>query len=148
MWNRSNLKIKIETNKSDFMNIKLNKKFLITGAALGAISVALGALGAHALKAVLDPNSLESFNTGVKYQMYHAILMIILSALTAINKFKFEKAIYYMLFSGVICFSFSIYTLNLAPLIGLNVKFMGPVTPLGGLLLIGSWILLIFSVKK
>lgn len=130
------------------MNIALNKKFLYTGAIFGAISVGLGALGAHALKAVLEPISLDSFNTGVRYQMYHAILMIILSALTAINKFKLEKTIYYMLLSGVICFSFSIYALNLAPLYDLNVKFLGPVTPVGGLLLIGSWILLLYSVKK
>lgn len=130
------------------MNIMLNKKFLISGAILGAIAVALGALGAHALKAVLDPYSLESFNTGVRYQMYHAILMIILSVLSAFKNIRFEKTIYYLLLSGVICFSFSIYALNLAPLYDLNVKFLGPITPLGGILLISSWILLIFSVKK
>lgn len=121
---------------------------LIFGAAYGMLSVILGAFGAHAFKQVLSPEKLISFETGVRYQMYHAILLLVigfaLSFTTSIEKWAAISIIV-----GVVLFSFSIYLLSFAEHWNINLRFLGPVTPLGGLFLIAGWLLLIiFFVKS
>lgn len=115
---------------------------LIAGATFGALAVVLGAFGAHALKKVFTEELLKSFETGVKYQMYHALLLLILGF-----KLKFEtgleRAIGYCFILGILLFSFSIYGLCITAVNNKKWKFLGPVTPLGGLLLVTGWILLI-----
>ena len=122
----------------------MKHKLIVTGAILGAIGVILGALGAHMLKGILSESSLESFSTGVRYQMYHAIFLIALGAVILKNM----KVIYYLTVTGVIFFSLSIYLLNLGPVWGMSMPFLGPITPLGGLMLIAAWILLAVKVLK
>jgi len=125
--------------------MKIRRSFLLLGGLFGVSGVILGAMGAHALKEVLSEDSLNSFNTGVKYQIYHAILLLILSFMSTEMKDGTVKASYWLILLGIICFSGSIYLLNLGPVIGLDFRFLGPVTPIGGLMLISAWVLLVFE---
>jgi uncharacterized membrane protein YgdD (TMEM256/DUF423 family) len=132
----------------------VNKLFLTTGAAFCAISVIFGALGAHWLKGkvsegLLTPENLQSFETGVKYQMYHGlalILVAIVSERITAPQFNYAGNLFII---GTILFSFSIYFLSTKGISGLtNLKFLGPVTPLGGLLMIAGWMMFIIGVAK
>ena len=126
----------------------MKKKFIITGSLLGGIGVILGALGAHALKQVLDAESIDSFNTGVRYQMYHAFFLIIAGLISEKIKAGHARLIYWLCLTGVIFFSLSIYLLNLGPVMGMKLSFLGPITPLGGIMLISAWFVLAFSIIK
>jgi len=117
---------------------------LISGALLGILSIVLGAFGAHALKKVLSEERLSSFEVGVRYQMYAALTLLIVG-----YNFKFEEsyenwAVYGLLF-GCILFSGSIYLLSFKDKWKANLRFLGPVTPLGGLLMIVGWVVILIS---
>lgn len=114
------------------------------GALLGLLAVVIGAFGAHALKKSLTEEELKSFETGVKYQMYHAILLLVLSFNLNLDT-SMEKYMIYCFIFGILLFSFSIYALVIGKSKGKNMKFLGPVTPLGGLLLVMGWGLLFYS---
>ncbi len=120
---------------------------LIFGSIYGMLSVILGAFGAHAFKNILSPEKLTSFETGVRYQMYHAILLLVVGfALSFTTSVERWAAI--CIIVGVLLFSFSIYLLTFAEHWNLNLRFLGPITPLGGLFLIVGWVLLIvFFIK-
>lgn len=115
----------------------------------GATAVILGALGAHLLKSKLDSLQIESFKTGVFYQLIHAIVLLTLS-------FQKEKLAGSQFNSAVICFilgifffSGSIYILSTKNLWKFqNTEWLGPFTPLGGLLMIIGWVLLALTYKK
>ncbi|WGH74257.1 DUF423 domain-containing protein [Tenacibaculum tangerinum] len=114
---------------------------LITGALFGLFAVVLGAFGAHALKKIATEEQIKSFETGVKYQMYHALVLLFAGS-------YFETpglVLYYAFTVGTFLFSFSIYGLVLSSATGKKMKFLGPVTPLGGLLLIVGWISLLLE---
>jgi len=120
--------------------IKVSLLFCVT-------SVVLGAFGAHLLKDLLTENQIISFQTGIRYQMFHGLSILILS----LNKDYFTDKLniaLQLMSVGVILFSLSIYLLNLQDLFGVSLSFLGPITPLGGLFLIGSWSILLFSIKK
>ena len=125
----------------------MNRKFLITGAIFGLLAVVIGAFGAHGLKPLLDEAARESFETGVKYQMYHALLLLLVGNFK-LNPFRFQKAIYYLLLFGVICFSGSIYLLATNNLTPVDFKGIALITPLGGMLLIAGWIFLFVEFIK
>ena len=116
---------------------------IMAAAAFGMLAIILGAFGAHALKKTLNEEQLKSFETGVKYQMYHAIVLVLLGF-----QFKFTEAIetyiVYSFMSGIFLFSFSIYGLVLSSAQGKKMRFLGPITPLGGLLLTIGWGLLLY----
>lgn len=118
---------------------------LLFASILGGLAVVLGAFGAHALKKILSEEQLKSFETGVKYQMYHAIVLLVIGF-----NFKLETASEkYMVYSfmlGVLLFSFSIYGLVISSAKNKKLTFLGPVTPLGGLLLIIGWGLLFYNI--
>ncbi|WP_297797627.1 DUF423 domain-containing protein [uncultured Eudoraea sp.] len=116
----------------------------LLGALFGLLAVVFGAFGAHALKKSLSVAQLKSFETGVKYQMYHAILLLILGFNLGFTT-SLEKNMAYCFILGTILFSFSIYALAISASKGKSFKFLGPVTPLGGLLLIIGWGLLFYS---
>lgn len=120
---------------------------LVVGAVYGLLSVVLGAFGAHALKKVLSVEKLTSFETGVRYQMYSALFLLIVGY---ILKFETpsEKWISILMIAGTFIFSFSIYLLAFNGISGMNFKFLGPITPIGGLLMIISWAMLIFYFLK
>lgn len=120
---------------------------LIFGGLYGGLAVIFGAFGAHALKSRFTEDQLKSFETGVKFQMYHALLLI----LTGIA-FPFlgasQQIMGWSLIIGVFLFSFSIYGLTLSAASGKKLRFLGPVTPLGGLLLVIGWILFTINAAR
>ncbi|MGB0980082.1 MAG: DUF423 domain-containing protein [Croceimicrobium sp.] len=122
------------------------RSLLITAGILGGTAVVFGAFGAHALKEALDPYSLNSFNTAVRYQMWHALALLALAASPV--KIKQLKNIARLWLFGVLLFSGSIYLLSIDELMNVNLSFLGPITPLGGLALIVAWIMLIVSALK
>jgi uncharacterized membrane protein YgdD (TMEM256/DUF423 family) len=112
-----------------------------------ATAIILGAFGAHALKKVLSNESLMSFETGVKYQIYQGLGLLFLG--TMVEKWNFNvKWPILLLILGTILFSFSIYGLSLQVPMGVSLRFLGPITPLGGSLLIIGWILLGVKIWK
>ncbi len=125
----------------------MNKKITTTAALFGMIAIILGAFGAHALKKVLTPEQLLSFETGVRYQMYHAFFLFFLATQNDIVE-KTKKTIYTLVLLGVLFFSGSIYLLSTIEITGINFKSIGFITPIGGLFLIVAWGLLSFSILK
>ena len=110
-------------------------------------AVVFGALGAHYLKDLITSSQLTSFKTGVKYQFFHALAILLIS----LNKDKFNthvKKSLFFLFIGTLFFSFSIYLLALKDLLLISFQYLGLITPIGGLLLIIGWFLLFFCLKK
>ncbi len=126
---------------------KMNNKIISTAAFFGMTSIVLGAFGAHALKQVLTVEQLTTFETGVKYQMYHALFLLFLGLNNHLNT-KVKKTILVLTIFGVIFFSGSIYLLATDCLNTFNFKGIGFVTPLGGLLLIIAWSLLMVNFLK
>ena len=120
---------------------EMNSRIRIA-ALLGLVGVVLGALGSHALKALLAPEALESFEVGVRYQMLHALLLLAVEALPILSE-RYKRIIGRLVVSGVLTFSGSIYLLSTRAISGLDLSFLGPVTPVGGLLLIAAWGVLI-----
>ena len=120
---------------------------LIIGAVYGLLSVILGAFGAHALKKVISVEKLISFETGVRYQMYAALFLLIV---VYILKFETpsEKWISILMIAGTFIFSVTIYLLAFSEVAAIPTKIIGPLTPLGGLLMIISWAMLIFYFMK
>lgn len=122
----------------------MNNKLLITGTVFGITAIALGAFAAHGLKELLSVESMKSFETGVRYQMYHALLCLLLGSTNTLQE-KFKKIIFYLLISGVFMFSGSIYLLATNDFSGIDFRTIGFVTPIGGLLLITAWGIMCFS---
>ena len=127
----------------------MRKDILIKGGILGMIAVLGGAFGAHALKEILTPEHLTSFQTGVRYQMIHAVVLLFLFLLTLKFDNKHFITAAHLIFWGVILFSGSIYILTLKNIIGLEaLKFVGPITPIGGLLIISGWAFIVWGGVK
>ena len=120
---------------------------LIIGAVYGLLSVILGAFGAHALKKVLSVEKLQSFETGVKYQMYSALFLLIVGYILKFES-PSEKWISILMIAGTFLFSMSIYFLSFSEVWNTKLKFLGPITPIGGLLMIISWAMLTFYFVK
>lgn len=124
---------------------------LLTIGILGAIAVAFGALGAHALKGQLQtglvtPDLLNGFDTGVKYHMYHTLAMLAVILLKTKYTHKFLNWAYYLFFWGIIFFSGSLYLLCTRHIFGAEwLSFLGPITPIGGLFFVGGWLFMAFS---
>ena len=120
---------------------------LIIGAIYGLTSVILGAMGSHAFKKILSAEKLQSFETGIKYQMYHALLLIILGFFLKFETQQ-EKTMSWLFILGTFLFSVSIYFLSFQEVLGKNLKFLGPITPLGGVLMISGWAMLLYFFIK
>jgi uncharacterized membrane protein YgdD (TMEM256/DUF423 family) len=125
----------------------MNKPIVITALILGALSVILGAFGAHGLKDLLEPETLKTFETGVRYQMYHALFLLFTGSTTMIS-FKTKRWVFYLIIIGVIFFSGSLYGLATNDLTTFNFKAIGFITPIGGFLFILSWIIVLIDVFK
>nr|WP_315177352.1 DUF423 domain-containing protein [uncultured Flavobacterium sp.] len=125
----------------------MDKRILSTGAILGMIAIILGAFGAHALKKVLSIEQLSTFETGVRYQMYHALFLLFIGLMKDIPQ-KTKKVIYFLVLFGVILFSGSIYLLATNDLTSFDFKIIGFVTPIGGLLLILGWGVLLMNIMN
>jgi len=125
----------------------MNKKILITAVILGLLSIVFGAFGSHILKALISTEMLQTFETGVRYQMYHAILLLFLGN-TELIQHKTKNIVYYLIILGILLFSGSIYGLATNNLTSFDFKTIGFITPIGGLLFIISWSLLLISFIK
>ncbi|MEO8254978.1 MAG: DUF423 domain-containing protein [Flavobacterium sp.] len=126
----------------------MDRKIIATAALLGGLAIIFGAFGAHALKAVLTPDALVTFETGVRYQMYHALFLFFIANLEMLSE-KAKKSMYYFVVFGVLFFSGSIYLLATNTLTSFDFKVIGFITPIGGLLFIIAWgILFASSLKK
>jgi uncharacterized membrane protein YgdD (TMEM256/DUF423 family) len=125
----------------------MNKTILITATILGVTSVILGAFGAHILKEFISLEAQQSFETGVRYQMYHAVLLLFVGGSSLVSQ-QSKKIIYYFTLIGILFFSGSIYGLATNLLTTFDFKTIGFVTPIGGLFLIFAWIWLFINFLK
>jgi uncharacterized membrane protein YgdD (TMEM256/DUF423 family) len=125
----------------------MKRKITSVAVLMGMIAIILGAFGAHALKKQLSIEQLGSFETGVKYQMYHALFLLFLGMNTFLNE-KVKKAVFQLVIFGVFFFSGSIYLLTTKAITGVDFKFIGIVTPIGGVLLIIAWSVLFWNVWR
>ncbi|GGD79350.1 membrane protein [Maribacter cobaltidurans] len=111
---------------------------MITASVLGFLAVALGAFGAHGLEKLVEPDAVSTFETGVRYQMYHAFFLFILGILPGISE-RTQRIVYRLVLTGVVFFSFSIYFLALNSITTFDFKSIGFITPIGGSLLLAAW---------
>lgn len=116
-------------------------------AVLGSTGIILGAFGAHSLKEVLTPESLAVFETGVRYQMYHALFLLFIGITSLVSE-KAKRTIFTLVLTGVLLFSGSIYFLACDAILPFSIKKIGFVTPVGGLLLIIAWVILFLNIVK
>ncbi|WP_432222779.1 DUF423 domain-containing protein [Flavobacterium sp. TMP13] len=123
----------------------MEKKILLTAVFLGMVSIILGAFGAHALKSVLTSEQLTTFETGVRYQMYHALFLFFVTTYKPLSEKK-RKTIFTLAVIGIALFSGSIYLLATNSLTSFDFKIIGFITPVGGLLLILSWFFLFIDL--
>lgn len=126
----------------------MNKKIVLTAAVLLIVAIILGAFGAHGLKDSVSPERIVTFEVGVRYQFYIGLAMLILGLNEEKVGFSLKPTFLFLLI-GVLFFSVSIYFLAIQELLGASLKFLGPITPLGGLLLIiGLFVFVIQLMRK
>lgn len=128
----------------------MGRRFYIAGLLFGVIGVILGAFATHGLKPLISPESIATFETGTRYQIYHALLLLILGNSSNI-KLKTAKWVLYLICTGIILFSGSIYLLATNTLTTFDFRAIALLTPLGGSLLICSWLMLLWffiTLKK
>ncbi len=127
----------------------MHKGFLKTGAALGFLSVALGAFAAHRLKEAISDYAVSIFETGVRYQFYHVFALLATGMLYQHFSKKFLKWAGACFIIGTILFSVSLYILALVTgAVSPGYRWIGAITPFGGLFLLAGWILLFFGLCK
>ena len=123
----------------------MKHKLIVLSAISGAISIILGAIAAHQLKNLLSESSLDAFDKAVKYQMFQSLFLVILGISCNSENHKVIKNVALLAFTGMCLFSLSIYLLSTQVITNINFSWLGPITPLGGLAMIVSWLL--FAVK-
>ncbi|WP_461532518.1 DUF423 domain-containing protein [Sinomicrobium sp.] len=125
----------------------MKKNILVTAAFFGLTAIVLGAFGAHGLKKLIDEAALLTFETGVKYQMYHALFLLFVGS-TALISEKARTAIFWLTTIGVIFFSGSVYGLATNELSAFDFRSIALITPLGGTLLVAAWGVLFYNVLR
>ena len=125
----------------------MDRKVLATAAVLGLTGIVLGAFGAHGLKKVVLPEMVTVFETGVRYQIFHALFLLFVGTTTYLTD-KAKKSILWLTVGGVFLFSVSIYFLAINTLLPFDFAKFGLITPIGGLLLIGAWAVLFLNIIK
>ena len=125
----------------------MDRKIIKAAAILGFIAIAFGAFGAHTLKKLVGISELNTFETGVRYQMYHSLFLLFIGTTNKISEAT-KKSIYYFVWSGVILFSGSLYFLALNYFLPFNFKPFGFVTPIGGLLFLTAWFWLFVNYHR
>jgi uncharacterized membrane protein YgdD (TMEM256/DUF423 family) len=121
----------------------MDRLFLVAGALSGAISVAAGAFGAHALKARLAPDLLAVFQTGAQYQMFHALALLAAGWVASRSPGAPATAAGWCFLAGSVLFSGSLYALALS-----GVRALGAITPLGGVAFIAGWLALAWAAAR
>ena len=124
------------------------KPALTAGALFAGLAVIFGAFGAHVLKAVVSPDQLMVFETGVRYQFYHSFALLAAGIIFPSFPFKTVKLAAVFFIIGIILFSGSLYAMVLLSINGSSIGPAGMLTPIGGLFFITGWILFILSIIK
>jgi uncharacterized membrane protein YgdD (TMEM256/DUF423 family) len=122
-----------------------DKNMVIAASFLAAVTIGIGAFGAHGLKNIVDASALISFETGVRYQMYHCLAILVLGLAPSISK-KIKKKVFWLFIFGILLFSGSIYLLALNAVLPFNSAKIAFITPVGGLLFIIGWFWLAYSL--
>ena len=125
--------------------INVDKKIALTASVLGAVTIVIGAFGAHGLKELVDAAAIRSFETGVRYQMYHVLALLAVSFAGALSQ-QTRTWVFRFFILGILLFSGSVYLLVLDETLSFDASSIGFVTPLGGLLFIVGWIRLAYGV--
>jgi len=129
--------------------MKIQKSFLILAFALAALTVIFGAFGAHGLKAKITPEQLKTYETGISYQFYHTFALMITALLMSRLSSPLLTYAGCAFIFGIVCFSGSLYLLSTRELLGLtNWRWLGPITPIGGVGFIVGWVLLMVATMK
>lgn len=131
--------------------MNLNKTFnnmIKIAAVLGALAVILGAFGAHGLKAVITEQRLNAYQTGISYQFYHVLAMLGTAILFKLYTGFHFRTSFYLFLGGIVLFSGSLYLLAIQEVLGIDLSFLGPITPIGGLLFVVGWIYMVIGVTK
>jgi uncharacterized membrane protein YgdD (TMEM256/DUF423 family) len=127
----------------------MHKGFLVTASFIGALSVVLGAFGAHGLKKIVAPESLVTFETAVRYQFYHVFALALTGLVFASGTPSLMKAAGILFIAGMTLFSGSLYLLTYKSAAQVNgLSWVGPITPLGGTLLVAGWVCLALGLSK
>jgi len=121
----------------------MSKTILMTASILLALAVAIGAFGAHGLKQHISGEMLQTYKTGVEYHFYHALGLLLIGVLTISFPSELLKWSAIFLVAGIVLFSGSLYALAIS-----GIKWIGAITPVGGLCFIAGWVLLFFAVWK
>lgn len=126
--------------------------YLLVSALSGAVSVALGAFGAHGLKKIVSPEMLVVYQTGVQYQFIHSLALLALAILLLVPAAESVKGLVkwsaHLMMLGIVLFSGSLYTMTFMSACGGFPAWLGPITPIGGLAFIMGWILLMVAAFK
>jgi len=125
----------------------MEKRILLAASLLGALTIALGAFGAHGLKSMVDANWVDTFNTGVRYQMYHVLALLWLGGTGRVSATT-KQWVGRLWLVGILFFSGSLYAMTLLEAAGNSLSFIGPITPFGGLLLILGWVRLAMGISR
>ena len=118
-------------------------RFMAVGALLALLGVAAGAFGAHGLRSIVSEQMLEVFHTGVRYQMYHAFGLMVSGGALAFYQLSLFRWATWAFLTGILLFSGSLYVMSLS-----GVRWLGAITPLGGLFFIIGWVLLAIGFWK
>ncbi len=125
----------------------MNKRIIITAAVFGILAVIFGAFGAHILKKMITESQLETWHTAVQYHFYHTLGLLFLSTFARFKNNLINIAAYCFVF-GMIFFCGSLYVIALKDVLEINTKFIGPITPFGGLLFVFGWVGLLLAAIK
>lgn len=125
----------------------MNKRIIITAACFGVLAVILGAFGAHVLKKLITVEQLETWHTAVQYHFYHTLALLFLSTFARFKNNLINISSYCFVL-GIVFFSGSLYLISLKDVFELNTKFIGPITPIGGLFFILGWLGLLLAAIK
>ncbi|EKB02612.1 DUF423 domain-containing protein [Myroides odoratimimus] len=117
----------------------MGRKVIFIAAIIGAIGIMLGAFGAHGLKKVVTEAQVATFEIGVRYQMYHALFLLFIG-ICGIFSDKAKKIVMYLVLFGILFFCGSIYLLTFKDVITIDLRVIGPITPVGGVLFIVAWL--------
>ncbi len=127
----------------------MGKQFLSISFILGAIAVAFGAFGAHALREMVDEKAIQTWQTAVQYHFYHLFAIALVGILLKQGEIVWYKRAGYFFIAGIIIFSGSLYTMTLLKAAGVtSVNWLGAITPIGGVYFIAGWLLLLFGARK
>jgi len=125
----------------------MDKTIFLTGILFGVLAVIFGAFGAHGLEKLVEADAVQTFETGVRYQMYHALFLLILGNIRQVSE-QSKKLTFYLIVTGTLLFSFSIYLLATNSLTGFDFRSIGFLTPIGGTLLIFGWTVIGYRMYK